>query len=230
MTGLIVTECGDSAIRVMSSAPMPDERWSQVHALANALDADRPAGVHGAIVTYDAVLVEFDCTTTTHDAVRRFVDTASRIGASAETRAPRSFEVPVVYGGVHGPDLDLVASVLGVSSDEVVRIHTSAPLTMRCFGSPGGAPMLDGPAFELPIPRRTSPRPSVPAGAVAVAGRQAVVSARPAPGGWQVLGTTPVELVDITANPLSPFAPGDTFRFVSIDESEWDSYAGALHG
>lgn len=230
MTGLTITDCGDSALRVTSSAATTEEKWARVHALAATLDARSPSGVFGAIVTYDALLVEFDCVTTSHDAVRRAVESAAQAGGDTEHRAPRSFVVPVVYGGAHGPDLELVASVLGVSTDEVVRIHSSEPLTMRCFGSPGGAPMLDGPAFELPIPRRSSPRPSVPAGAVAVAGRQAVVSARPAPGGWQVLGRTPVELVDLTSSPLSPFAPGDTFSFEPIDAAEWDAYAGGIDG
>ncbi|XGU18741.1 carboxyltransferase domain-containing protein [Rhodococcus sp. 3Y1] len=88
----------------------------------------------------------------------------------------------------------------------MVRLHSAAPLVMRCYGSPGGAPMLDGPAFGLPIPRRSSPRPHVAAGSVAVAGRQAVVSARPAPGGWAVIGRTPLILVDPASEQISPTA------------------------
>jgi allophanate hydrolase subunit 1 len=99
---------------------------------------------------------------------------------------------------------------------------------MRCYGSPGGAPMLDGPRFPRPVPRLASPRPHVPAGAVAVAGRQAVVSARPAPGGWCVIGRTPLTLVDVTRTPLAAFAPGDTFRFVPIAPHEWSAHEGVL--
>lgn len=229
MTGLTIIDCGDSAVRVMSAEGTADERWSAVHHLADSLADVRADGLRSAIATYDAVLVEFDCAVTTHADIRGLVERIAA-GSPRSDRAPKAFEIPVVYGGEYGPDLDFVAYHLGITPDEVIAQHSSEPLTMRCYGSPGGAPMLDGPAFPLPVPRRSSPRPSVPAGAVAVAGRQAVVSARPAPGGWQVLGRTPVDLVDITATPLSAFAPGDTFRFVPITEFEWTEYTGRLHG
>ena len=99
---------------------------------------------------------------------------------------------------------------------------------MRCFGAPAGAPMLDGPRFPLPVPRLASPRAAVPAGSVAVAGRQAVVSARQAPGGWCVIGRTPRTLVDVDRDPLAAFAPGDTFRFFPIRAAEWSAYEGRL--
>ncbi|MDJ0392824.1 carboxyltransferase domain-containing protein [Rhodococcus sp. G-MC3] len=229
MTTLTVADCGDSALRVASCAATPDERWEEVRRLATALTAVTAPGVHGAIATYDAALIEFDCAITTHAEVRRIVD-ALATASVPEERKPRAFEIPVVYGGEYGPDLDVVASLLGIGCDDVIALHCAEPLTMRCFGSPGGAPMLDGPAFPQPIPRLASPRPKVAAGAVAVAGRQAVVSARPAPGGWQVLGRTPLDLVDIAAQPLSPFAPGDTFRFFPIEESAWTRYEGQVHG
>ncbi|MYV30363.1 carboxyltransferase domain-containing protein, partial [Rhodococcus sp. DSM 6344] len=139
---------------------------------------------------------------------------------------PRTFEIPVVYGGEHGPDLGDTARFLGVTEAEVVRLHSAAPLVMRCYGSPGGAPMLDGPAFGLPIPRRSSPRPHVAAGSVAVAGRQAVVSARPAPGGWAVIGRTPLILVDPASEQISAYRPGDLFVFRAIDADRWDDFDG----
>jgi allophanate hydrolase subunit 1 len=88
--------------------------------------------------------------------------------------------------------------------------------------------MMDGPPFRLPVPRRGSPRPRVPAGAVAVAGRQAVVSAMPAPGGWAVLGRTPLRMLDLGTVPPAAYRPGDLLRFRPIDAAEWDRCAGAL--
>jgi allophanate hydrolase subunit 1 len=112
----------------------------------------------------------------------------------------------------------------------VISVHTARPLTMRCFGSPGGAPMLDGPDFSRPVSRRAIPRPHVPAGAVAVAGRQAVISARPAPGGWAVIGRTPLTIVDPTTEPLSDFRPGDTFRFFAVPPECWSRYKSVRRG
>src|SRR5690242_3211740 len=149
-------------------------------------------------------------------------------GDETAGRPPRHFDIPVVYGGVHGPDLQRVADQQGISADEVVALHSARPLTMRCYGSPAGAPMLDGPSFPSPVPRLASPRPHVPAGSVSVAGRQAVVSSRPAPGGWCVIGQTPRQLIDLNRTPLVSYTPGDTFRFFPISPDEWSSYAGGL--
>ncbi|MGO4614016.1 allophanate hydrolase subunit 1 [Nocardia sp. 2YAB30] len=228
---LIVADCGDSALRVTAPEAGREECWRVVHAVATALDAyaDRFA-ITGVIPTYDALLVEFDCAASCHDDVRRLLENLVLRSGTAAPHRIRHFDIPVVYGGEYGPDLQEVAHHLELSQDEVIRVHGSSALTMRCFGSPGGAPMLDGPAFPRPVPRRTVPRPHVPAGAVAVAGHQAVVSARPAPGGWPVIGRTPLTIVDPTTEPLSNYRPGDTFRFYPIPADDWSWYEGVRHG
>ena len=226
-----LADCGDSALRITSLAADAEARWRSVHALAATLDSRVASGtIAGAIPTYDALLIEFDCATTDHDAVRTMIADLARHVDASTLRPGRRFDIPVVYGGAFGPDLDAVAIELAISPDEVIRIHGSAPLTMRCYGSPGGAPMLDGPAFPRPVSRRSVPRPHVPAGAVAVAGRQAVVSARPAPGGWPVIGRTPLTLVDPAADPLSDFRPGDSFQFYAISADRWPEFDGVRHG
>jgi KipI family sensor histidine kinase inhibitor len=227
----VLSDCGDSAVRLTAVGADREERWRTVHRVAAALDAYAAgSAITGVIPTYDALLVEFDCAETSHDRIRCLLENlVLRPGAPAPHRT-RQFDVPVVYGGDFGPDLDEVARHLELTPEDVIRVHGSSPLTMRCFGSPGGAPMLDGPAFPRPVPRRIIPRPHVPAGAVAVAGRQAVVSARPAPGGWPVIGRTPLTIVDHTREPLSAFRPGDTFLFYPIPPEDWSRYEGVRHG
>lgn len=223
-----VLDCGDSAVRVVVSGPSDSAAWRVAHGLAALLRQEPPAGLLGTLPTYDSVLVEFDCTRTDHAALRAAIgQQADRIDSVA-ARTPRTFNVPVAYGGEHGPDLDAVATHLGVTAAEVIALHTAEPLFIRCFGSPGGAPMMDGPKFGRPIPRLASPRPHVPAGAVAVAGRQAVVSASAAPGGWHVLGTTPLRMVVADREPLAPYLPGDSLQFFAIDASDFDPHAGVL--
>lgn len=228
---VLVSDCGDAAVRVTFRDDDRDHAWRAAHQLSSWLDLHRHRQhLRGTIATYDAVLVEFDASRTDHDTVRSLIDIALDIGDESADRLPRHFEVPVVYGGEHGPDLQLVADQQGLSPDKVVALHTARPLTMRCYGSPAGAPMLDGPSFPQPVPRLASPRPHVGAGAVSVAGRQAVVSARPAPGGWCVIGRTPQRLIDLERTPLVSYAPGDTFQFFSISADEWSDYAGPLDG
>lgn len=224
---LDILDCGDSAIRVGVFGDRNDA-WRLAHGIAAVLDRTRPAGMLGSLPTYDAVLVEFDCLRTEHAAMREAVIEAAVRAHELAPRQVRTFRIPVCYGGDLGPDLEATAAHLGMTAAEVIARHCAQPLVMRCFGSPAGAPMLDGPSFGRPIPRLASPRAHVPAGAAAVAGRQAVISARPAPGGWQVLGTTPLTLVDPDHEPLSAYWPGDRFRFFPIAAEDFESYRGAL--
>jgi inhibitor of KinA len=228
---IVVADCGDSAVTVRAVGNDPEDNWRLVHALADAIEAARLDGVHGVMPTYDALLVEFDCATTDHATVRRTVELATLNHWQPRSR---TFVVPVVYGGEHGPDLPIVAAQLGLTSDEVIRLHTATALKIRCLGAPVGAPMMDGPAFPRPVPRLASPRTSVPPGSVAVAGRQAVICPLRSPGGWPLLGRTPLRILDLESEALTPYRPGDTIRFVPIPPEQWDSYDGlaleAEHG
>lgn len=236
-SGVVILDCGDSAVVAKAVGMAAERAWQVVHALADALDAVRLEGVHGLVPTYDSLLVEFDCVDTDHATVRRVLrHEADRLGTGpVRPSRTRRFVVPVVYGGEFGPDLPVVAEQLGVSEREVVELHSGADLTVRCLGAPAGAPMMDGPAFPRPVPRLASPRTRVLPGSVAVAGRQAVICPMPSPGGWPLLGRTPLRVLeDLDADPLTAYRPGDTFRFVPITPEQWDDHAGrplaAAHG
>ncbi|WP_326692098.1 MULTISPECIES: allophanate hydrolase subunit 1 [unclassified Streptomyces] len=226
---LTITDCGDSALMAKAVGSDEAHSWQLVHALADALDALRLEDVYGVVPTYDSLLVEFDCTGTDHDTVRRVLwHEAARIEAQPRRAVPaKRFVVPVAYGGEYGPDLPVVAGQLGLTESEVVRIHSACDLTVRCLGAPAGAPMMDGPPFPGPVPRLASPRTRVEPGCVAVAGRQAVICPMPSPGGWPLLGRTPLRVLDLHSDPLTCYLPGDVFRFVPIRHEEWDTYAGA---
>lgn len=223
-----IYESGDSALRVVALAEASEDNWLTVHRLADWLESCGAEGLHGAVPTYDSVLVEFDPVLVSARQVRAFVKLGLlEMGRSAGTAAaPREFDVPVVYGGEYGPDLEKVAEQQGISTEEVIRLHTEKTYTVRCLGAPAGSPMMDGPAFPKPVPRLKDPRLSVPAGAVAVAGRQAVIAPASAPGGWCVIGQTPLTVLNIRREPLVPYKPGDILRFRPIEAGEFDSYVG----
>lgn len=223
-----ITDCGDSALVAKAAGLDTESGWRLVHALADAVGALRLRGVQDLVPTYDALLVEFDCAGTDHGTLRDVLRReAVRIGAApVPARPPRRFDVPVVYGGEHGPDLPDVAAQLGLTEGEVIALHAGTELTVRCLGAPAGAPMMDGPPFPAPVPRLASPRTRVAPGSVAVAGRQAVISPMPSPGGWPLLGRTPVRVLDLHSEPLTPYQPGDTLRFVPVPADRWDDYAG----
>jgi KipI family sensor histidine kinase inhibitor len=224
-----VRDSGDSAVMARAVVGDANHRWEVVHTLADIVDAARLDGVYGIVPTYDSLLVEFDCDRIEHRTVREAItEAADQLGHSQPTRpAPKQFVVPVVYGGEHGPDLPMVAEQLGLTEQAVVELHSGTCLTVRCLGAPVGAPMMDGPAFGKPVPRLVSPRTSVPPGSIAVAGRQAVICPMRSPGGWPLLGRTPLQILDLHSEPLTPYRPGDRFRFVPITLEQWADHDGA---
>ncbi len=129
---------------------------------------------------------------------------------AATPPAGRTVTVPVTYDG---PDLALVASTAGVTVDDVVALHTGAEYTVAFCGFAPGFGYLTGLPDALQQPRLDSPRQSVPAGAVAVAGQFAGVYPRSTPGGWRLLGRTSVVLFDATRSSPALFEPGDRVRF-----------------
>jgi KipI family sensor histidine kinase inhibitor len=225
---LDIYESGDAALRVVAQSGDAETDWGTVHSLAGWLAAAGIDGIHGAVPTYDSVLVEFDPYLTSARQVRAFVLLGMRQldFTGPALREPQRFEVPVAYGGEYGPDLELVAEHQGLDVAEVIARHTAKTYVIRCLGAPAGSPMMDGPDFPVPVPRLKDPRLSVPAGAVAVAGRQAVIAPAMAPGGWCVIGQTPLTVLDVAREPLVPYVPGDQLRFHQIPGEDFGRYAG----
>ncbi|MFE4542282.1 allophanate hydrolase subunit 1 [Arthrobacter sp. NPDC056727] len=222
-----VVDAGDSALRAIVSGADKIAVWKRVHALTEALDSCHIPGLTGLAPTYDSVLVEFDPVTTTHSSLKHTVRMIeSSLSGSDFGSRPSTFRVPVVYGGSYGPDLDLVAAQLGITSSELIRRHSESPYVVRCFGSPAGSPMMDGPDLPAPVARLGEPRTKVPSRSVAIAGKQAIIIALQAPSGWPLIGQTPVEIVDPTGATLTPYKPGDRFIFEPIDGSRWNEFAG----
>jgi len=224
---VVIRDAGDSAVMTRVVRGDAEHRWQVVHTLADAIDAARLDGVYGIVPAYDSLLVEFDCARIEHRTVRHAITEALAHRGQKTGSKPKRFVVPVVYGGEYGPDLPNVAEQLGLTESEVIQRHVAGDLTVRCLGAPVGAPMMDGPAFGKPVPRLASPRTSVPPGSIAVAGSQAVICPLRSPGGWPLLGRTPLRILDLDSEPPTPYRPGDRFRFVPIPAEQWADHEGA---
>jgi biotin-dependent carboxylase-like uncharacterized protein len=131
--------------------------------------------------------------------------------------------LPVAYGGEYGPDLPAVAGRLGLSEAEVVRLHADATYRVYMIGFAPGYSYLGELPARLELPRLSTPREHVPAGSVAIAGRQTGVYSVATPGGWHLLGRTPVRLFDPEREPPCYLAPGDRVRFVPITAAEFEA-------
>jgi len=135
--------------------------------------------------------------------------------------AAATVEIPVCYGGDLGPDLEAVARHTGLTPAEVIAYHSAPKYLVHMIGFAPGFPYLGGLDARLATPRRAEPRSLVPAGAVGIAGLQTGIYSLPTPGGWQLIGRTPLRLFDPTAARPSLLHAGQHVRFVPIDEVEF---------
>ncbi|WNF01082.1 carboxyltransferase domain-containing protein [Streptomyces luomodiensis] len=228
-TTMAISLCGDAAVRVAVDGDDTDQVWTAVHRLAGWLNH---GGIHPtvtAVPTYDAVLVEFDPYYTTGEEIASLIrswDTAAPVGEGGA--AGGVIDVPVLFGGEAGPDLEWVADVVGHPVPKIIDLVCAGEPLIRCLGGPAASAMMDGPDFGLPIPRLATPRLRVPPGAVSVAGRQTVIGPVAAPSGWRQIGRTPLDILrtDTDTDTVVPYRPGDRVRFLPIDETGYAELLG----
>jgi len=135
----------------------------------------------------------------------------------------RRMEIPVCYGGEHGPDLPELARAHDLAAEEVIAIHCASPHVVHMLGFAPGHPYIAGLDRRLAMPRRATPRLKVPAGSVAVAGSQSTIYSLETPGGWNLIGRTPLRLFLPERDPPCLLQPGDEVRFVAIPAKEFAS-------
>lgn len=141
--------------------------------------------------------------------------------------APRRIEIPVVYGGEYGPDLEAVAQQHGLGADDVVRLHTGATYRVYMLGFAPGFAYMGGLPDAIATPRRAEPRTAVPAGTVGIGGSQTGVYPLVSPGGWQLIGRTPLRLFDARRLPPTLLSVGDVVTFRVIEPNEFRALASA---
>ena len=214
---------GDQALLVRFAESASDAALAAVWRLAAALAARPIPGVVHHQSSYAALLLRFDplCT----DARRLEAQVRERLAQAVEAEpasAARQIEVPVAYGGEHGPDLESVAVHCGMAAAEVVAAHSGARYRVAFFGFVAGFAYLSGLPDRLATPRLAAPRRRVPAGSVAVGGAQTGIYPAETPGGWRLIGRTPLRPARFSSDPWTLFAPGDVLRFVPIGPADFE--------
>jgi KipI family sensor histidine kinase inhibitor len=211
----LVVECGDGIDASVNDV---------VHRLSRAIDDAGLPGVTESVPTYRSLAVHIDPLLTSVDVLRPAIAAlaercAAAVPLAPEGRSGRLVEIPVVYGGVYGPDIEEVARHCGLSPGEIVARHAAVAYRVYMMGFTPGFPYLGGMDSSLATPRLSSPRTSVPAGSVGIAAEQTGIYPISSPGGWRLIGRTPLRLFDPSDDPPSLIDAGDTVRFVPI--SEW---------
>jgi inhibitor of KinA len=209
---------GDSALLVELGDKIDSAINHRVHALNALLQANSIAGIIETVPAYCTLLIHYDPLILTFDQVTHWVqDKLTQLDDSFH-RMPRILEVPVRYGGASGPDLEAVAVSKGISIADVIRIHSEREYTVYMMGFTPGFPYLGTLDERLIMPRMESPRTLVKAGSVAIAGSQTGIYPLDSPGGWHLIGWTPLKLFDPTSDSPFLFSPGDVVKFIPIED------------
>ncbi len=208
---------GDRAILVEAGHGIHPEVNQRVRELLFLLQEGGIQGVAEALPGYRSLLVLHDGTRACIKALREQVDALWSGEHAACVPPPKIHEIPVYYGGDGGPDLAWVAAYHRITSQEVVRLHTSVLYRVYMIGFIPGFAYLGQLPAALDTPRRATPRTRVPRGSVAIAQRQTGIYPVESPGGWHLIGWTPRRLFDPAAWPPSPLEMGDRVRFVAVE-------------
>ena len=227
---------GDSAliVRVADDFANPNASLNAVLGALRHLESAAIPGVIDLAPAYTTVGVFFDPARinpaapdqSPFDTLRtriRDVLNASSFLDETELEA-RMVEIPVCYADEFASDLGDVARVAGLAEAEVVRRHASAAYRVACVGFVAGFTFLSGLPSELATPRRATPRKEVPAGSVGIGGAQTGIYPRKSPGGWNLIGRTPLRLFDVQRESPAMLRAGDQVRFRKISREEFDSF------
>jgi KipI family sensor histidine kinase inhibitor len=211
---------GDAALQVTLGAADDPTTLTRVHALAHQVAARQATGEPwgAAVPGLTSVLVPFEMGAwSSTEATARLSDLLGDLVVDpGPTPATRTHRIPVRYGGDDGPDLADVARRLGLSPERVIELHASVGYRVAILGFTPGFGYLDGLPEGLRLPRRDTPRTRVPAGSLAIAGRQTAIYPASTPGGWHLLGRTSARLWDIQRDPPALLRPGDLVRFEPV--------------
>jgi KipI family sensor histidine kinase inhibitor len=221
---LSIEPLGETALLLRLGEGLDASVNARVHAAASVLSDAHLPGLVDIAPAYATLALHYDPAAwldangghpwRSFEAAVRAVLAAPPAQDSLETRI---VEIPVCYGGEYGPDLDALAGHARLDTSTVIARHTATTYTVAMLGFAPGFPYLFGLDAALHMPRRANPRTRVPAGSVAIGGAQTGIYPSELPGGWQLIGRTPVALFDARRDPPSVLAPGDGVRFVAID-------------
>jgi inhibitor of KinA len=211
---------GDRSLLVELGEKIAPDVNRRVQELMLKLQQARLPGVREFAPGYRSLLVVFDPLTLSPSELKaRITDVAGRPGSAGLPQA-KLLTVPVFYGGDYGPDLEGVAGHLGISTDEVIRLHTETMYRVYMIGFTPGYPYMGELPAALAVPRRSTPRTRVPKGSVGIAQRQTGIYSVESPGGWQIIGWTPIELFDPTRQLPSLLEMGDRVKFEAVRQVE----------
>lgn len=205
---------GDSSALIQLGDEIDLSINRRVHALANLITASSIKGVIETVPAYATLLVHYDPLLLSFTQIKNRLRAKVAQVEETESRKPKQIQVPVRYGGGYGIDLEFVAAYHHLRVEDVIRIHSEKIYTVYMMGFTPGYPYMGILDDALITPRLETPRTRVPAGTVAIAGSQTGIYSIDSPGGWRLIGWTPLCLFDPKSESPFMFSPGDEVKFI----------------
>ncbi|MCQ2452228.1 MAG: 5-oxoprolinase subunit PxpB [Oscillospiraceae bacterium] len=212
---------GDSSLLIEFKQEINPEINRKIAALVQLIREQHIEGIVDMIPTYCSLLINYDPRVILYDALAERLKGLLKIEVAAGSDRKKIYEIPVCYGGAYGPDLSVIAEHAGLSEEEVIRIHSSQDYLIYMLGFLPGFTYLGGLDERIHTPRLKNPRVRIEAGSVGIGGSQTGIYPMDSPGGWNLMGMTPVKTYDPNREVPILVEAGDYIRFVPIDEAEY---------
>lgn len=227
--GFHYKSAGDLSVLVKIGSGIDEHTNELVTGLLRLIEKRRDAGFEEAIPGYNTLLVSYDPLKLTYEKALSLLQEMEAEVQNQRMLPSRTIEIPVLYGGKWGQDLESVAAYHGLMSEEVISIHSSSRYLVYFMGFSPGFPFLGGMPKEIATPRLETPRVSILAGSVGIANHQTGIYPVASPGGWRLIGRTPVKLFS-PENEQHPFLlqPADYVKFKKIDSETFQKIEEAV--
>lgn len=222
MKDIKILTAGDSALLVEFGKEINEEINQKITAVVKIIKEQHIEGIVELIPSFCALVINYDPRVISYDEIKKRIESIFELDIAVGETKKRVFEIPVCYGGEYGPDIENIASNAGISVEEVIKIHSSRDYLIYMLGFLPGFCYLGGLDERIHTPRLANPRLKINAGSVGIGGSQTGIYPLDSPGGWQLMGMTPVKTYDPDREVPILVEAGDYIRFIPVDEEEYN--------
>jgi len=212
---------GDSALVMEFGNSISEDINRKIRSMGYAIENGKIDGITEIVPTYRSLMVHYNPMTIEYDILVQELKVLENELENIELPAPRVYEIPTLYGGKYGPDIENVAKHNGLTVEQVIGIHTSKDYLIYMLGFTPGFPYLGGMDERIATPRLANPRTKIHAGTVGIAAAQTGIYPIESPGGWQLIGRTPLKLYHPFREKPILLKAGNFVRFIAIDRKEY---------
>lgn len=220
---------GEKALVIEFGNKIREEINSEVRAMMIAIEKEKIEGIVEMTPTYRSLMIHYDPLKKDYSTLLKELKELENQLNDIEIPSPEVIEIPTLYGGAYGPDIENVAKHNDLTIDEVIKLHTSKEYLIYMLGFTPGFPYLGGMDEKIATPRLKTPRTKISVGSVGIAGSQTGIYPIDSPGGWQLIGKTPLKLYDAYRDIPILLQSGNYIRFVAIDEDTYKKIEEDIH-